>query len=96
MTFKKGAFWAQMIPEAPQQFEKREGWLSSDMSFGFAKTKRNKWAATEIATGMLICVHSTRKACAEWIEAHMEEIQAQLQKDKAIAAKATMASFLAE
>lgn len=75
MKFKRGKFLIQFIPEAANQFEWREGWISSCGRYGFHKD-RNKWIVSDLASGMRIYKAPTRVACAEYCETFKGHIAA--------------------
>ena len=94
MKFTKGKFWSQHIPECPERFQFHEGWIG-EYGVAFAKSKNGKtWTATDLATGMAICIYPTRKECAEWVEENIEKIRAARLFEKCVEAAHTMSEFL--
>lgn len=73
MTFHKGTFVIQMN-ELYGTVECACGWIDDTNTYGFYKSFRNMWRATDLLSGTLITVQPTRKACAEWIRDNADRI----------------------
>lgn len=75
MGFHKHTFVIRTIPIAGREIDYKTGWANEDYTVGFAKTLNGKaWTATDIASGLSICVFPTRQACLDWIDEHAEMI----------------------
>ena len=91
MRFHKGNFYIQVIKEIkngrPFDFglEEKEGWIDESNTYGFHKVKYNVWIATDIASGARVAKATTRKACAEFIDANKAIIQRAKETDNYIA-----------
>ncbi len=73
MKFSKGSFPIQNIPAMRERIWVVSGWIDSTNTYGFYKYGK-VWKATDLVSGTLVVTQPTRKACAEWIEAHEKDI----------------------
>ena len=78
MGFHKKTYLIAMIPayveRTGHRLEYRTGWTNEGHNFGFFNNN-GSWTATDLCTGRVIVTQRTRKACAEWIEAHADELE---------------------
>ena len=85
MKFHKGTFLVQCIDTLDHGTEERTGWIDETNTYGFSKNQKDRWSATDMESGTLICTFDTRKACAEWIEKNADKIAERRTTDEYVA-----------
>lgn len=78
---KKADFIIRLVPETEKNFKMVSGYVSDDGEIGYYKYKGNVWAATDIRSGMLICMYKTRKECVAFVAENMERIMTGRSRD---------------
>lgn len=95
MKFKKAMITIQNIPQAKEQFQTLNGWLSECGRYGFCRSDNGKtWRAVDIPSGMLICSRKTRTECADYVERFKGKIVAAKGCEKYRNAVGNMVNYL--